>query len=154
MFYMPYACNGLSGPLWALFSNLGQNEIFFLNIALFLIIFLKWKYNRHQSCTSLTYTMIKFTPRLNMHMWNQIFNNYRDFKEKRDRKIFVVLGGIQTRDLALHVFSFRRRATLQSWVVPAFSVAFFYGRGSNPARHHVNPSIQRRHATAWFTARR
>ena len=50
-----------------------------------------------------------------------------------------------------------QRATLQSCIVPAFSapwcsccmvgpdgaVAFFYGQGSNPARHRVNPSIQR-----------
>ena len=78
----------------------------------------------------------------------------RDFEEKKARKIFV-LGGIRTRDLALHIF--RWRATLQSCVVPAFSapwcsccmvgpdgaVAFFYGQGSNPARHRVNPSIQR-----------
>ena len=88
----------------------------------------------------------------------------RDFEEKKARKIFV-LGGIRTRDLALHIF--RWRATLQSCIVPAFSapwcsccmvgpdgaVAFFYGQGSNPARHRVNPSIQRR-PTAWITARR
>ena len=40
----------------------------FLNITLFPTYFLNWKYNRHQSCTSLTYTLIKFTPRLNRHM--------------------------------------------------------------------------------------
>ena len=88
----------------------------------------------------------------------------RDFEEKKARKIFV-LCGIRTRDLALHIF--RWQATLQSCVVPAFSapwcsccmvgpdgaVAFFYGQGSNPARHRVNPSIQRR-PTAWITARR
>ena len=38
-------------------------------------------------------------------------------------------------------------------VGPDGAVAFFYGQGSNPARHRVNPSIQRR-PTAWITARR
>ena len=32
-------------------------------------------------------------------------------------------------------------------------VAFLYVQGSNPARYHVYPSIQRR-PTAWITARR
>ena len=49
----------------------------------------------------------------------------RDFKEEKARKIFVVLGGIQTRDLELHII--RRRATLQSRVVPAFSAPWCSG---------------------------
>ena len=108
-------------------------------------IFLKWKCNRHQSCTSLTYTLIKFTPRLNRHM-NQFSSLLWGFEAKNGQKNFVVRGD-QTLDLALHIAV---QATLQSCILPAWS-APWWSRcfvGSPWGSHHslwlgVKPILSR-----------
>ena len=75
----------------------------------------KWKYNRHQSFTSLTNTLIKFTPRLNRHM-NQFSSLSRGFEAKNGQKNFVVHGD-RTRYLAFHIAVLCKQL---------FSLAFFW----------------------------